>query len=106
MKKIAIFGSTGSIGSTLLNIIKKDKKSFNIILLTANKNYKKLIKQAKIFNVKNIIITDNTSYLIAIDLLKNTKIKVHKNFNSLNKIFIKNNAHTIKIFKNFDFSIF
>ena len=90
MKKIAIFGSTGSIGSTLLNIIKKDKKSFNIILLTANKNYKKLIKQAKIFNVKNIIITDNTSYLIAIDLLKNTKIKVHKNFNSLNKIFIKN----------------
>ena len=90
MKKIAIFGSTGSIGSTLLNIIKKDKKSFKIMLLTANKNYKKLIKQAKIFNVKNIIITDNNSSLIAIDLLKDSKIKVHKNFNSLNKIFNKN----------------
>ena len=56
MKKIAIFGSTGSIGSSLLKIIKDDKKNFKIELLTANKNYKKLIKQAKFFNVKNIII--------------------------------------------------
>ena len=63
MKKIVVFGSTGSIGSTLLNIIKKDKKNFKILLLTANKNYKKIIKQAKIFNVKNIIIIDNISFL-------------------------------------------
>jgi len=87
MKKIAIFGSTGSIGSSLLKIIKDDKKQFKIELLTANKNYKKLIKQAKFFNVKNIVLTDYNSYLIAIKLLKNTKIKVFKNFDSLNKIF-------------------
>ena len=79
MKKIAIFGSTGSIGSTLLDIIKKDKKNFNIKLLTADKNYKKLIKQAKFFNVKNIIITNNNSFLIAANLLKNTRINVYKN---------------------------
>ena len=42
MKKIAIFGSTGSIGSSLLKIIKADQKNFKIELLTANKNYKKL----------------------------------------------------------------
>jgi len=87
MKKIAIFGSTGSIGSSLLKIIKDDKKNFKIELLTANKNYKKLIEQAKFFNVKNIILTDDNSYLIGIKLLKNTKIKVFKNFDSLNKIF-------------------
>jgi 1-deoxy-D-xylulose-5-phosphate reductoisomerase len=87
MKKIAIFGSTGSIGSTLLNVIKKDKKTFNVKLLTADKNYKKIIKQAKFFNVKNIIITNNNSFLITKNLLKNTKIKVYKNFDSLNKIF-------------------
>ena len=87
MKKIAIFGSTGSIGSSLLKIIKNDKKNFKIELLSANKNYKKLIKQAKFFNVKNIVLTDYNSYLIAIKLLKNTKIKVFKNFESLNKIF-------------------
>ena len=89
MKKIAIFGSTGSIGSSLLNIIKNDKKFFEIKLLTANKNYKKLIKQAKFFKVKNIIINDNKSFLITSNLLKNSKIKVYKNFNSLNKIFDK-----------------
>ena len=91
MKKIAIFGSTGSIGSSLLNIIKKDKKNFKIELLTGHKNYKKLIKQAKIFNVKNIIISDTNSFLIASKILINTKIKVFKNFESLNKIFNKNN---------------
>ena len=87
MKKIAIFGSTGSIGSSLLKIIKDDKKNFKIELLTANNNYKKLIKQAKFFNVKNIILIDYNSFLIATKLLKNTKIKVFKNFDSLNKIF-------------------
>ena len=90
MKKIAIFGSTGSIGSSLLKIIKDDKKNFKIELLTANKNYKKLIKQAKFFNVKNIILTDYNSFLIATKLLKNTKVKVFKNFDSLNKIFDTN----------------
>jgi len=87
MKKIAIFGSTGSIGSSLLKIIKDDKKNFKIELLTTNKNYKKLIKQVKLFNVKNIVVTDYNSFLITTKLLKNTKIKVFKNFDSLNKIF-------------------
>ena len=40
-KKIAILGSTGSIGeNTLIEIIKKDKKNFEIVLLSTNKNYK------------------------------------------------------------------
>ena len=90
MKKIAIFGSTGSIGSSLLNIIKKDKRNFDIKLLTASKNYKKLIKQAKSFNVKNIIVTNNNSFLMAVNFLKNNKIKVYNNFNSINEIFDKN----------------
>ena len=57
-KKIAILGCTGSIGKTLINILKKDKKNIEIILLVANKNNNELIKQAKFFNVKNIIIID------------------------------------------------
>ena len=57
-KKIAILGSTGSIGKTTLDIVKKNKKDFEIILLTTNKNIKKIIKKSKKFNVKNIIITD------------------------------------------------
>ena len=87
MKKIIIFGSTGSIGTTLLNIIKKDKKNFNIELISANKNYKRLIKQAKFFNVKNLVITDRNSFLIAKKIIKNKNINIYNNFSSLKKIF-------------------
>ena len=40
-KKIAILGSTGSIGKSTLEVIRKDKKNFDIVLLTASNNYKK-----------------------------------------------------------------
>ena len=51
-KKIAILGSTGSIGKVLIDIIKNEKKNFEIILLTSNKNYQKLYNQAVTLNVK------------------------------------------------------
>ena len=86
-KKIAILGSTGSIGKTLINILKKDNKNFEILLLTANKNIKELFKQAKIFNVKNIIITDREKFLISKKLFENNNIKVFNNFESINSIF-------------------
>ena len=87
MKKIAIFGSTGSIGTSLIDIVTKDKKNFKIELLTANTNYKKLIKQTNFFNVKNIIIIDEKAFLTTKKILKNKKINIYNNFNSLNKIF-------------------
>ena len=46
-KNIAILGSTGSIGKNLLSIVKKNKNFFNVILLTANSDYKTLFNQAK-----------------------------------------------------------
>ena len=61
-KKISIFGSTGSIGENTLKIIKKDKKNFEVNLLTTNKNINKIFKQAKEFKVKNLIISDAISY--------------------------------------------
>ena len=57
-KKIAILGSTGSIGLTTLDIIYKNKKSFEIELLSTNRNIKKIKYQTKNFKVKNIIIHD------------------------------------------------
>ena len=87
-KKIAIIGSTGSIGKTSLKIISKDLKNFNVILLSARKNYKLLINQAKKFKVKNIIITDKKYFKIA-KSKKIRSIKIYNNFNQLNKIFPK-----------------
>ena len=87
IKKIAILGSTGSIGKSLLKIIEADRKSFKIILLTANKDYTSLIKQANKFNVKNIIITDQKNYNIAKLKIKNKKIKIFNNYNQFKNIF-------------------
>ena len=70
-KKIAIFGSTGSIGKTLIEIIKVNKKNFDVVLLTADKNYKEILKQAKDFNVPNLIITNKKSF----NKLEKKKIK-------------------------------
>ncbi len=85
-KKIAIFGSTGSIGKSLLNIIDKDEKNFKIIFLSAKKNYKELLNQAKRFGVKNIVITDIESYEIAKKKAEK-RIKIFNNFKCLSKIF-------------------
>ena len=59
---IAILGSTGSIGENILDIVRKDRKNLKVVLLTANKNYKKLIQQAKEFKVKNILIYNDKYY--------------------------------------------
>ena len=87
MKKIVIFGSTGSIGTSLINIIKKDKKKFKIELITAHTNYKKLIKQVRFFDIKNIIITDRNSFLKTKKILINENVNVYNDFNSFKKIF-------------------
>jgi 1-deoxy-D-xylulose-5-phosphate reductoisomerase len=88
-KNIAILGSTGSIGKTLINIVKKDKKNFNIILLTSNKNHNDLLKQAYFFNVKNLIITNPESFNLVKKKKLKKKINIYNNFNDLNKIFTK-----------------
>ena len=85
-KKIAILGSTGSIGVNTLKIIKKDKKNFEVNLLTTNKNIIKIFKQAKEFKVKNIIISDLTCYRKAKIKFKKSKINIYENFDQLNKI--------------------
>ena len=85
-KKIAILGSTGSIGKSTLEVIKRDKKNFDVVLLTANNNYRKLIQQAKEFKVRNVIINNNNFYLKVKNSLKKNKTKVYFGNISLNKI--------------------
>jgi len=73
-KKIAILGSTGSIGKSTLEVIKKDIKNFDVVLLTACNNYKKIIQQAKEFKAKNVLIKNKKFYLKVKKSLKKTKV--------------------------------
>ena len=94
-KKIAILGSTGSIGQSTLEVIRKDKKNFNIILLSANNNYKKLVEQAKQFKVKNVLIKNDKFYLNVKNSLKRTKTKVYSGDISIKRIISKKLDYTM-----------
>ena len=94
-KRIVILGSTGSIGKSTINILKKKKKNFEVVLLTTHKNYKELYKQAKSFNVKNLIISDQKSYAILKAKNKDKKIKIFNNYKDLNKILKKKVDYTM-----------
>ena len=94
-KKIAILGSTGSIGTSTLEVIRKNKKNFDIILLSANNNYKKLVEQAKQFKVKNVLIKNHKFHLKVENLLKKTKTKVYSGDFSIIRIVSKMLDYTL-----------
>jgi len=94
-KKIAILGSTGSIGKSLLNIVKTDSKSFEVVLLSAHKNYKELLKQSKTFNVRNLIVTDKKTYEYLTAKSKYKKYQFFNNFYSFKKILKKKIDYTL-----------
>ena len=83
MKKIIILGSTGSIGKQTLEIIKKDKSKFKILLLSTDKNIDLISKQIKTFKVRNVVVTNKKKYEILKKRFK--KIKIFPNFNKINK---------------------
>ena len=78
-KKIAILGSTGSIGKNTLQILENDKKNFKVELLSTNKNIFKIYNQAKKFNVKNLIIHNKETFLKHEVFFKKKKIKIYQN---------------------------
>ena len=83
-KKIAILGSTGSIGTASLNIFKKDLKKFKIVLLSANSNYSLINKQIKIYKPKYFIITDRIVREKIKKKYKKNKVKIYNKFSEIN----------------------
>jgi 1-deoxy-D-xylulose-5-phosphate reductoisomerase len=88
-KNIVILGSTGSIGKNTIKIIRKDKKNFDIKLLSTNQNIPEVIKQAKEFNVRNVIINDYKKYAQAKKKYKKLKINFYNSFLIIDKLFKK-----------------
>ena len=88
-KDIIILGSTGSIGTSTLNIIRRNKKKFNIKLLTANNNIKKILSQSIEFKVNKIVIHNKKKYIKFENKFKRNKIQVffelEKALKSINK---------------------
>ncbi len=87
IKKIAILGSTGSIGKKTLSIFSKNISNFKFELLTTNKNINLLKKQINKFNVKNVIVADRNQFLKIKKELDHKNVNVFNNFLQFNKIF-------------------
>lgn len=84
MKKVAILGSTGSIGTQTLEVISDNKNIFEIELLTAFSNHTLLINQALLHKPKAIIFGDRSKEKDILNSLKNEEIEIYFGEESLN----------------------
>ena len=87
--KIAVLGSTGSIGKNTVGIIKKNLKDFQVVVLSTNSNVQKILKQAINLKVKNVIIVNKKKYYKFEKKFLKKKIKVFHNHSDLKKIIKK-----------------
>src|SRR6187455_546012 len=76
IKRIALFGSTGSIGTQALNVIAANPDKFSAEVLTAQTNDELLIQQALQFNPNIVVIGDENKYQKVKDALASTDVKV------------------------------
>ena len=78
MQTLNLFGSTGTIGTKTLKIIKNYFPKININLLVANNNYKKLAKQTEIYKPQYICLANKNKYINLKKCLNNNKVKILK----------------------------
>jgi 1-deoxy-D-xylulose-5-phosphate reductoisomerase len=86
VKRIAIFGSTGSIGTQALDVIAAHPDKFSAEILTAHSNHELLIEQALKFNPNCIVIGDEKKYMPVKDALSMTDIKVFAGEKALEEV--------------------
>ncbi|MCH8903787.1 MAG: 1-deoxy-D-xylulose-5-phosphate reductoisomerase [Bacteroidetes bacterium] len=85
-RHIGILGSTGSVGTQALEVIKQNLSRFEVELLTANTNADLLIKQALVFRPNTVVITDETKYKEVFEALDPSDIKVFAGTGSLGDV--------------------
>jgi len=76
IKRIGIFGSTGSVGKQALEVIDQNPDKFSVAILTAHTNHILLIEQALKFKPELVVIVDDSKYLIVRDALAAKEILV------------------------------
>ena len=86
MKKIAILGSTGSIGTQALDVVKSNPESFSVEVLTAHSNTDLLIQQALEYKPNAVVIGDESKYQLVKDTLWDAGVKVYAGAQALEQI--------------------
>lgn len=94
-KKIAILGSTGSIGTQALEVVRQHREEFEITVLTAGRNAPLLIEQALQFVPKYVVIADETQYGDVKDALSKLPVTVMCGNNALSEVVTGDDVHMI-----------
>ena len=82
-KKIAILGSTGSIGTQTLRVVEEHDDMFEVRVLTAHSNVELLAEQARVFNPDAVVIADESKYESLQEMLSDTDVKVYAGASAL-----------------------
>jgi len=82
-RRIAILGSTGSIGQQTLDVVRQHPDLFEVELITANNSSSMLISQALEFDVNNVVICNGSKYQEVADALQDHGIKVFSGISSV-----------------------
>lgn len=85
-KRIAILGSTGSIGTKSLEVIENNSDIFEVEVLTANNNVDLLISQAKKFRPNVVVIANKDRYSKVAEALKSLPVKVYAGSDAINQV--------------------
>src|SRR5262249_13885547 len=86
IKRIAIFGSTGSIGRQALEVIESNPDKFSVEILTDHSNHELLTEQALKFNPNIVVIGDEKKYNLVKDALSSSGVKVFAGENALEEV--------------------
>lgn len=85
-QKIALLGSTGSIGLQTIDIVRENPDLFEITTLSANHNWEKLAQQALEFDPDSVVIADERYYLPLKEALERTPVKVYAGEEALRQV--------------------
>ena len=85
-KRIAILGSTGSIGTQSLEVIEQNPDKFEVEVLTANNNVDLLIRQAKKYQPNAVVIANREKYKLVSEALEKEPIKVYAGADAINQV--------------------
>ncbi|HIW52602.1 MAG TPA: 1-deoxy-D-xylulose-5-phosphate reductoisomerase, partial [Candidatus Alistipes excrementipullorum] len=97
MKKqgLAILGSTGSIGVQTLDIVRENPDLFEVVTLTANRNWELLARQAVEFDADSVVIADERFYTPLKEALADSQIKVYAGENAVAEVPANSNVDTV-----------
>ena len=94
-QRLAVLGSTGSIGTQTLDIVRRYGDRFEITTLSAHSNWKKLVEQAVEFTPDNVVIADKTHYTAVRDALADPPVKVYAGSDALEQVVCSEQVDTV-----------